>query len=453
MKSEKFDWRKHWGGMPEFVAEDKRPEHTVRVWLPDQTAPPGKKTAFVTVHFRKRDLKENLAKFSEILFKAFGRTVLAGFSYETPELTIPKIGEQALTDVVFGPEKRKIGHHSFWFPWRENDPHSKFAYVQEGGKIMNPRYPVYVISKGRWGLPLTARALERMGVPYFLVVEPKEHKNYEESLSLGYDGGKSYSLVSLLVAPENFSERGQGSIPVRNFVWRHAVKCHGKEARHWLMDDNIPTFNRTHNNLGIRVLTGAIFRVVEDFADRYENVAITGLQNSQFVISKWEWPAFFLNTRVYSCTLIKNDLDLRTKEYTTDSGITVPRCDEPHWRGRYNEDTDLCIRALKKGWCTVLFVTFNADKVGTMVMKGGNTDVLYSGDGRTKMAESLVKQHPDVARVGDRWNRKQHIVNYPASVEVGRRAAENGGGVLKLRKDAPVFNKANEYGMIKKRIK
>ena len=43
---------------------------------------------------------------------------------------------------------------------------------------MNPKYPVYVISKGRWESRLTSKALERMKVPYHIVVEPQEFDNY-----------------------------------------------------------------------------------------------------------------------------------------------------------------------------------------------------------------------------------------------------------------------------------
>jgi hypothetical protein len=124
---------------------------------------------------------------------------------------------------------------------------------------------------------------------------------------------------------------------------------------------------------------------------------------------------------VYSCTLIRNDLDLRTeqypaKSYEDGSDVIVPACDEPRWRGRYNEDTDLCLRALKKGWCTILFNIFLSHKVATMTMRGGNTDVLYSGDGRAKMAESLRQQHPDCARVRTKWGRQQHAVDYKRAV-------------------------------------
>ena len=35
------------------------------------------------------------------------------------------------------------------------------------------RYPIYIISKGRHESRYTSRALEGMGVPYYIAVEPK----------------------------------------------------------------------------------------------------------------------------------------------------------------------------------------------------------------------------------------------------------------------------------------
>jgi len=81
-------------------------------------------------------------------------------------------------------------------------------------------------------------------------------------------------------------------------------------------------------------------------------------------------------------------------------------------RGRYNEDTDLSLRALKEGWCTILFMAFMAKKAVTMTMKGGNTDSLYQDDGRLKMAQSLQQQHPDVVKITRKWGRWQHQVDY-----------------------------------------
>ena len=50
------------------------------------------------------------------------------------------------------------------------------------------------------------------------------------------------------------------------------------------------------------------------------------------------------------------------------------------------------------------------DKITTMVMKGGNTDVLYHGDGRLKMARSLERLWPGVVTTKRRFRRPQHIV-------------------------------------------
>jgi hypothetical protein len=128
---------------------------------------------------------------------------------------------------------------------------------------------------------------------------------------------------------------------------------------------------------------------------------------------------FRLNTRIYSCILIRNDLPYR-------------------WRGRYNEDTDLSLRALKDGWCTVLFNAFLAEKITTMRIKGGNTDELYRDDGRLQMALSLQRQHPDVVKVAHKWGRWQHQVDY-------RPFKKN---KLILRPGVEVPPGVNNYGMV-----
>ena len=147
---------------------------------------------------------------------------------------------------------------------------------------------------------------------------------------------------------------GQGSIPARNWVWEHSVSI-GAE-RHWILDDNIRAFLRFNRNSKIVVASGTIFKAAEDFTDRYENIALSGFQYSMFVWRKHSYPAYLINTRIYSCILIKNNIPYK-------------------WRGRYNEDTDLSLRVLKDGWCTVLFNAFLARKTTTMTMKGGNTSV------------------------------------------------------------------------------
>lgn len=244
----------------------------------------------------------------------------------------------------------------------------------------NPRHPVYIISKGRWKTRLTSKALETLGIPYHIVVEPQEFDAYAAVID----------PAKILVLP--FSNLGQGSIPARNWVWEHALAAGA--TRHWILDDNIKNFFRFNRNNKIRVGDGTIFRAAEDFVERYDNVGLAGFNYYMFLPRKCgAYPAFVANTRIYSCILIDNALPFR-------------------WRGRYNEDTDLSLRVLKSGLCTVLFNAFLAEKMRTMKMKGGNTDELYAGDGRLLMAQSLQEQHPDVARVTRKWDRWQHHVDY-----------------------------------------
>ena len=270
---------------------------------------------------------------------------------------------------------------------------------------MNPKYPVYIISKGRWEKRKTSKTLEKMNVPYHIVIEPQEYDQYAAVIHPS----------KILLLP--FSNLGLGSIPARNWVWRHAISKGAK--RHWILDDNLFNFYRVNNNLPVPVSSGTIFRCAEDFVDRYENVGISGFEYFMFMQRKTKKAPFRLNTRVYSCILIQNNIPYR-------------------WRGRYNEDTDLSLRALKDGWCTILFQAFLCDKTTTMTDTGGNTEDLYEiDDGRLKMAESLVKQHPDVARVTQKWGRWQHHVDY-------RPFRHN---KLKMKNNLIIKDRVNNYGM------
>ena len=247
---------------------------------------------------------------------------------------------------------------------------------------MNPRFPIYVITKGRWDRRQTSKTLESMGVPYFIVVEPSEFKQYENYIA----------KEKILTLPSNFSDQGKGSIPVRNWVWGHSSE--NGHLWHWILDDNIESIERFNHNMKIKCKTGTPFYVIEDFVLRYTNIAIAGMNYALFCPAHEARPPIRFNTRVYSCLLIRNDIPYR-------------------WRGKYNEDTDLCIRVLKDGWCTVLFNAFLIGKRATMTQGGGNTDSIYNeGDNRLAFARSLQEQHPDIVRVTKRCGRFHHLVNY-----------------------------------------
>jgi hypothetical protein len=314
-------WTEYWQGMPEFEQKDLMPWQSIKV------------------HFRNEQDR-----------KAFAELVGQRISRETQCIWHPKAEIGRIAD------KR----------WKSES-------------AVNPRYPVYVISKGRWESRLTSKALEKIGVPYRIVVEPQERAAYASVID----------PAKILTLP--FSNLGQGSIPARNWVWDHSI---GEGAeRHWILDDNMDGFYRMTGNLKVQCSTGSTFLAVEDFADRYENVGLCGFNYFMFAKRKDAIPPIVMNTRIYSCILIQNDVPLR-------------------WRGRYNEDTDLSIRVLKSGLCTVLFNAFLTMKTTTMTMKGGNTDDLYQGDGRRLMAESLRDQHPDCVTITRKWNRWQHQVDY-----------------------------------------
>lgn len=251
---------------------------------------------------------------------------------------------------------------------------------------------------------MTAKVLTKMGVPFRIVIEPTEVVEYSATVDPS----------RLLVLP--FSDLGQGSIPARNWVWEHSISEGAK--RHWILDDNILAFYRLNRNQKSYVDTGTIFRCAEDFVDRYENVPMASMEYLGLVKARDRVPAFKLNSRCYSCILLDNAM--------------------PHrWRGRYNEDTDLSLRFLKDGFCTIVFHAFLAEKTTTMRMKGGNTDQLYADDGRKRMAESLVEQHPDVAKVVWKWDRWQHHVDY-SSFKKNRLVRKSG---------VVVPDGINEYGM------
>jgi hypothetical protein len=246
--------------------------------------------------------------------------------------------------------------------------------------LNEPRYPIYIVSKGRWESRLTSKALELMRVPYHIVVEPQEYGHYAAVID----------PAKILTLP--FTNLGRGSVPARNWVWEYSINR--EHARHWILDDNIQYFLRFHRNRRYRMRSGATFRAAEDFVDRYENVAMAGMQYEKFVpVKEKHSKPFVTNTRIYSCILLDNCISYR-------------------WRGRYNEDTDLSLRVLKGGYCTILFYAFLAEKRATMTMRGGNTDELYQGDGRLEMARSLRRQHPDVVKVVRKWGRWQHQVDY-----------------------------------------
>jgi hypothetical protein len=232
-----------------------------------------------------------------------------------------------------------------------------------------------------------------MGVPHFIVVEADQADNYRREAD---------STATILVLDRKYQDeydtcddlgytKSKGPGAARNFAWDHSIAS--GYAWHWVMDDNILEFYRLWHNIKTRVLTGAIFRAMEDFVLRYENISMAGPNYEMFAPRKQKQPPFVLNTRIYSCNLIRNDVPYR-------------------WRGRYNEDTDLSLRMLKDGWCTVQFNAFLQKKITTQKIPGGNTEDFYAKEGTEPKSRMQVALHPDVSRLIWRFGRIHHYVDY-----------------------------------------
>lgn len=244
------------------------------------------------------------------------------------------------------------------------------------------KYPVYIISKGRWQRPLTAKIFLKEKIPFKIAVEPQEYENYCKAV-----GEEN-------VAKLPFSNLGLGSYPARNWCWSDSIDK-GFD-KHFVFDDNIVCFSRL--NHGKRTRTDALIALntLQKLSDRYTNVAIAGFNYRYFVTRETKKP-FSINTHVYSGMLINNKISYR-------------------WRLKYNEDVDLCLQALHDGWCTILMHAFLIDKVSTTVkMKGGNQDELYQNNNEMKKALkscSLQQIWPQYVKVVQRFGRPHHHVNW-----------------------------------------
>jgi hypothetical protein len=263
--------------------------------------------------------------------------------------------------------------------------------------LTKPQYPIYIPSKSlaRAQSRLTARALERDNVPYYVVVEETEADEFRNY----------YPAWTILVLP--FHDRGDGfkvdangnpypgdgtggAVPARNWIRAHA-EAHGHQ-KHWQLDDNLRLFRRLAGRQRIPCHAGVALRAVEDWSDRYTNVALTGINYSMMAVTGSVTSPIRLNHYVYSCTLINHDMPCR-------------------WRGYYNDDADICLQALALGWCTAQINVFLVDKVATMTMKGGMSP-LYdkASDGRLKMSRSLERVWPKVVTTTRRFSRPQHLI-------------------------------------------
>jgi len=150
---------------------------------------------------------------------------------------------------------------------------------------MNPKYPIHIPSKGRYEKRLTSDYLSIMKVKHHLIIEDQEYKKYKLYT-------KDNPFVKLVILDKKYQKNydaccklkdneSRGSGPARNFIWDYSIS-NGFDY-HWIMDDNIRNFMRLNNNKRQYVRDGTIFKCMEDFIKRYENVAMGGPNYVMFV--------------------------------------------------------------------------------------------------------------------------------------------------------------------------
>lgn len=280
---------------------------------------------------------------------------------------------------------------STWFPVKEAMDYTKEWWVSADGKRNQPRYPIFVVSKGRAHEQMTMRTLSKMGLKYFVMVEPQEAELYRRLAPYPND-------VTFLELP--VGNHGNGPGLARNACWDYA-KHVLKAKRFFVLDDNIDGFYRLHENKRYRCGDGTPFRALEDFVDRYKNVPLAGFQYRFFKAPDHKHYPFTVNTRIYSAALVAT-ADERFKQ-----------------RGRYNEDTIQSIDVMKADLATIEFNCFLSGKIATQTMKGGNTDAFYAPQGKRNPANStkeksemLVATHKGAAKVIFAYGRWHHKSNY-----------------------------------------
>lgn len=244
-----------------------------------------------------------------------------------------------------------------------------------------PRYPIYIPSKGRAKKPLTIRMLDEDGVDFRIVVQPDQVEAYAK-----------FGRDRLLILPED----DKGLVYARNWITEHSV-AEGVE-RHWQIDDDVRFLYRVHKGRRLKCDAGVALAVVEDFVDRYENVALASLNDGGAFVpvskgySQGRIPPFHLNHRCYTNILFWNKLPNR-------------------WRPPNNEDTDMTLQVLADGWCTILFNAFAMDTETTMQASGGQTEAFKLG-ARLRMVRALERRWPGVVTVGRRAGHPQHFIKY-----------------------------------------
>jgi hypothetical protein len=349
-----------------------------------------RKTSYKDLSLRKTGNRiwekywDNMPEFEQFFNPCYNQLTIEG----VPGLDLKSEESLKYLSEILGQRLTKLTK-SCKFPFVANASY-KTQWFRGGDELKN-NFPIYIPSLGRYDCSLTANALNSLGIDnYFIIVEEQEYEDYaryhskERLLILDPQYIANYETLDGLGTSKRV-----GSGAARNFAWDHSIS--NGYTWHWILDDNISGFARFYDNKKVRIKTSAIFPILENHTLRFSNVGMSGMNYRFFAVQNR--PAFQLNTRVYSCIFIRNDVPFR-------------------WRGRLNEDTILSLDMILGGYNTLLYNVFLIDKLATQTLKGGNYEAFYKNDGTYDKTKLLCDVHPQYAKMTTRFNRTHHSVNY-----------------------------------------
>lgn len=273
--------------------------------------------------------------------------------------------------------------------------------VDYDNKVRQPRYPIYVISKGRsYLVDGTSGVLTKFGIKHYVVVEPDEVEAYQKTIANEYA-----TILPMDMKYIDTYDRGEclgddtivGPGAKRNFVWDHATASGAKW--HWVLDDNAYYMKVRFFNYRFYSKTANFMCAVEDYVDMFKNIGQAGIDYNFFYPDNIKDVPYIQNTRCFSFILNNNFItDKNGKPY--------------RWAGRYSEDVDLSLRILKDGWCTTDFRICLMQKAKTQTCAGGCNGEIYAKEGTLNKSLFIAHRHPDCCRVVKKYGRDHHYVDY-----------------------------------------
>lgn len=236
------------------------------------------------------------------------------------------------------------------------------------------RYPIFIPSKGRWDNCKTARFLTSAGIGFTLVVEPQDADAYIAV----------WGEENILVLP--WDDPG-GAIHARNWI-KDKAEAEG-HFRHWQLDDDVRGIVQADHGHQNRCDTDMALSAIEEFCDRYTNVALAGPRHASF--GRFAKKPFQLNNMIPATVwLIRSDLPY---------SFRVPG----------GESIDYCFQVLSGGWCTITTNIFQFDTAASMSESGGATEYFWSG-GRLRRARELQRLWPGLVKVVRRNNKPEYFI-------------------------------------------